>query len=149
MNQAASYAAKQKFNPRNFDLVKVANTGQSVEVAPGETLADLPEKAAPKVGIVKWIPQGDGTYRPKIQVLENWIRTTHAPLYGVHIKPETLVRLGNSGFIELTQTSPGHNAVNLESVLAHVERCKDPEFWTSARIEQYRTAFWNFRVGDK
>jgi hypothetical protein len=126
--------------------VKIANTaGASIRVSPEEKYADLPADITPKVGIVRWVPAGDGTYRPRVQVLENWIRTTHAPQYGVHIRPETLVRLGNSGFIDIVQTSPGHNAISLESLLAHIERCRDPEFWTEARIAKYRTSFWNFR----
>jgi hypothetical protein len=130
--------------------VRIANTaGHTIDIAPGEKYADIPPDKLPKVGIVRWIPCGDGTYRPRLQVMENWIRTTHAPQFGIHIQPETLVRLANSGFIQIAQTSPGHNAINLESLLDHIEACRDPEFWTSARKATYRRAFWNFRNSDE
>jgi hypothetical protein len=135
--------------PRTVQLANAGGQPVTVEIAPGEAYADLPAEQAPRVGIVRWVPAGDGLFRPRVQLLENWIRTTHAPQFGIHIKPETLVRLGNSGFIKFSQTSPGHNAVCLESLLDHIEKCRDPEFWTTERRKQYTTAFWRFRQSDK
>jgi hypothetical protein len=125
--------------------VRIHPISATMQLAPGEKFADVPPDILPKVGIVRWIPSGDGSYRPKLQVLEIWVRVTHAHLYGITIPRDTLVRLGNAGFIELSQPSPGHTAVNLDSLLAHIEACKDPEFWTETRQAQYREALWSFR----
>jgi hypothetical protein len=128
--------------------VKIHPTGQTIEVAPGTAYADLPPTHVPRAGIVRWTPAGDGTYRPRVQVLEIWVRVSHAGDYGITIPRDTLVRLGNAGFIELAQPSPGHTAVNLDSLLAHIEKCKDPEFWNKERRQRYREALWSWSDGD-
>lgn len=128
--------------------VRIHPTGQTLEVAPGERYADLPATHVPRAGIVRWTPSGDGTYRPRLQILEIWVRVTNAHEYGVTVPRDTLVRLGNAGFIELVQPSPNHVAVNLDSLLAHIERCKDPEFWNAERRQRYREALWNWSDRD-
>lgn len=120
--------------------VTIFPTKETVEVAPGEKYVDLPITLAPKVGIVRWVPVGDGSYKPRLQVMETWIRVTAAAQFGVHIKRDTLIRLGVAGFISISQPSPQNTSVSLESLLEHLERCKDPEFWTEARLVKYRRA---------
>ncbi len=131
--------------PQTVRIINAVPTTDEVQVAPDEKYADLPAPITPRVGIVRWIPQGDGLYRPRIQVLDNWIRVTRAAEYGIHIPSDTLVRLGNGGFIEISQPSPGYTAINLESLLRHIELCKDAEFWTPERRDRYRASAWNFR----
>jgi len=125
--------------------VKIAGTTSSVEVAPGERYAGIPADIVPKVGIVRWTPVGDGTYRPRLQVLDTWVRTSELPQFGIHIPRDTIGRLGAAGFIEISQLSPRCPSVTMESVLAHIESCKDPEFWTEARVAKYRKTFWQFK----
>jgi len=118
---------------------------QEIEVAPGERYVDVPPDIVPKIGIVRWTPAGDGTYKPRVQVMENWIRVTEATRFGIHIKRETLIRLGTSGFISSNQPSPGMICISLDSLLEHIELCKDPEFWTEKRRTEYRKALPIFR----
>jgi hypothetical protein len=130
------------------ELVKLPSCGKTVlvEIKPGESLADLPAEIKPPSTFCRWLPVGAGYFRPEFAEPQNWIRATHALLYGVHMKPEHLVRLGNAGFIDIAQVSPGCTMVLLESILAHIERCKDPAYWTEARAARCREGFWNFRT---
>lgn len=124
---------------------RIIGTDTTVEVAPGERYTDAPPEIAPQYGIFRWVPAGDGTYRPRIQVLETWIRVADAPKYGIHILRDTLVRLGNAGFIGISQATPGQNHIHLESLIDHVEACKDPEFWNAERRAKYSAALQRFR----
>ena len=125
--------------------IRVHPTATTTQVTAGAKFAEIPEETVPKVGIVRWIPEGDGTYRPRVQILETWVRVSLAHQYGVSIPRDTLVRLGNAGFIELCQPSPCHTAVNLDSLLRHIEACKDPEFWNPERMTRYRAALGSFK----
>jgi hypothetical protein len=120
-------------------------TGEAIEIAPGERYVDLPQEIAPKFGIIRWMPAGDGTFRPRVQVLENVIRVTEARQYGIHISRETIIRLGVAGFVSISQLAPMTICVSLESLLDHIDACKDPEFWTEERLVRYRKALPIFR----
>ena len=121
--------------------VSIYPTKQTVEVAPGERYVDLPPATVPKAGIVRWVPAGDGTYRPRLQVMETWVRVGNCEQFGIHIKRDTLIRLGSAGFIEISQPSPFTPAITIESLLAHIESAKDSEFWTEERLAKYRRAY--------
>ena len=118
--------------------VSIYPTKHCVEVAPGERYVDLPPSTVPKAGIVRWVPAGDGTYRPRLQIMETWVRVGNCEQFGIHIKRDTLIRLGSAGFIEISQPSPFTPSITVESLLAHIEAAKDPEFWTEERLERYR-----------
>lgn len=123
--------------------VSIYPTKQTVEVAPGERYVDLPPATVPKAGIVRWVPAGDGTYRPRLQVMETWVRVGNCEQFGIHIKRDTLIRLGAAGFIEISQPSPFTPSITVESLLAHIEAAKDPEFWTEERLATYRRSYTN------
>lgn len=135
----------QKPNPAARP-VRIAHTSATVLVAPGERYVDLPPEHTPRVGIVRMVPVGEGLYKPRLQVIENWIRVTEAEQFGIFIRRDTLVRLGVAGFIPISQPSPQITAISLEGVLDHIEACKDPEFWTEKRMHIYRTANDCFRT---
>lgn len=118
--------------------VAIYPTKKTVEVAPGERYVDLPPASVPKAGIVRWVPAGDGTYRPRLQVMETWVRVGNCEQFGIHIKRDTLIRLGCAGFIEISQPSPFTPSITIESLLAHIEAARDPEFWTEERLDIYR-----------
>jgi len=123
--------------------VSIYPTRHSVEVAPGERYVDLPPATVPKAGIVRWVPAGDGTYRPRLQIMETWVRVGNCEQFGIHIKRDTLIRLGAAGFIEISQPSPFTPSITIESLLAHIEAAKDPEFWTEERLATYRKSYTN------
>lgn len=126
--------------------VRIANTDATIQVAPGERYADLPAELAPRVGIVRMVPVGEGLYKPRLQVMENWVRVTETEQFGIYISRDTLVRLGVAGFVPISQPSPQIITISLEGLLDHIEKCKDPEFWTERRMHQYRIANNGFRT---
>lgn len=126
--------------------VRIYPTNQTIAVAPGERYVDIPPAKVPQAGIVRWVPAGDGTYRPRLQVMETWVRVGQCEQFGIHIKRDTLIRLGIAGFIKICQPSPMTPSISIESLLEHMEAAKDPEFWTEERLERYRRTLHTFRI---
>lgn len=131
---------------KESSAVSIYPTNKTIEVAPGERYTDIPAANVPKAGIVRWVPAGDGTYRPRLQVMETWVRVGQCEQFGIHIKRDTLIRLGIAGFISICQPSPMTPSISIESLIAHMEASQDPEFWTDERLERYRRTINTFRI---
>ena len=116
---------------------RILPTLRTCQVSPDQVMSDMPQSEAPRYTLAKWIPVGDGTFRPRLQTIEVWARMKDLPSYGIPLPPETITRLATAGFIEMRKVAPASLMVNLDSLYAHLEACKDPEFWTKERIAKY------------
>ena len=76
-----------------------------------------------------FIPQGNGTFLavPRKPVDRASI-TEAAKLSG--LKRDTIYRLYISGFIQGSQPSPGKIIVDVVSLLEHIGKASEPDFWT-------------------
>jgi hypothetical protein len=118
-------------------------TNTRVQLAPGqESGVSVPRESVPRYGVVQLMRQTDGTYIP---VLKTWSETVRLTCnlpheLGLDISYNTLTRLVIAGFISGQRIAPETTLIDLESLVAHMEACRDPEFWNAKRIEQYRQA---------
>jgi hypothetical protein len=82
------------------------------------------------------VPMGDGSYKaiprkPKQKVtVKEAARIANYPLASIY-------RLFDAGFIEGERQSPRKIMIHVESLNAHLEAVRDPEFWTHARRVRY------------
>lgn len=113
--------------------VLVGGSPVKVHAAPGIT-AKVVDAAAlalavPKIGVFKWTPAGDGTYKPTVIIQEQMIRAVVlAQLVGMD--QMTIYRLIRAGFVKWDRPAPNCIRVSIESWLTHQEAVSaDPEFW--------------------
>jgi hypothetical protein len=122
---------------------KLVPSGTTVQLAPGqESRIPVPREAVPRYGMVQLMRQTDGTYLP---VLKTWSETVRLTCslpndLGLDVSYNTLVRLVTAGFVQGTRIAPETTLIDLESLVAHMEACRDPEYWTPARVQKYREA---------
>jgi hypothetical protein len=113
-----------------------------VQIAPGKYAPTSDQ--VPEMTVCAWQKTADGHYHP-VPVAERWIRLDEDMLRilgfrGDRPRPDTLLRLGRAGFIEVIQATPKCHMLNLDSWFNHLRRCaEDPFFWEDeARIDEYR-----------
>lgn len=113
---------------------------RTIHISPEEAarrVIDAP--ALPKLGVFRWQPAGDGTYRPIYRIHEPMIKTVElASLLG--LSNWTLIRLVRSGLVDGAQPSPNIILVNVASYFEHQEATKDPDFWTPAKRAAFSQA---------
>ncbi|MGC3991682.1 MAG: hypothetical protein QM796_18725 [Chthoniobacteraceae bacterium] len=126
-------------NPLPNQPARILPGSFTIQIAPGQRYAEIPREQVPSVGVLDWVPQGDGTYRPKARIHQLQVRLTEAARL-LRLDKGILQRLSRAGFIEHLQVTPGNVLIDLPSYFAHVERCKDPDFWTAKRRAQYSAA---------
>lgn len=122
--------------------VRILPDNEIVMVTPTERarrVAAAPAKLIPQVGVFDWQPAGDGTYRPVVRMHELFMRMPQFAKI-VDIDYCALRRLVTAGFVEGRVITPGTIQVSVHSFFAHVEACKDREFWTDERRAKYASA---------
>ncbi len=112
---------------------RVIGKKAEVEIAPGVKITPVSVEVVTRFAIARLLPAGDGTFRPVVQACEPWMRLTVAlpRQLGLGICWKTLLRLITSGIIESRRTSPHSTEISIESLNAHLEGCRDPEYWTT------------------
>lgn len=103
-----------------------------IEVRPGQKVAPLPEKAIPKLAIAKWVPAGDGTYRPVASIEGRAIRLTPDTVAQLKLPASyaTIRRLVVAGFVDGGKVTPNLWVFDPESYLRHQNNVfSDEEFW--------------------
>jgi hypothetical protein len=105
----------------------------TVEIAPGQFIAECPAALAPRIGLVDWQPAGDGTFRPVVRLHAKRLRlTVKLPAQlGLGVSYQTLKQLIRAGFVDGTRIAPGNYEFDLQSYFDHRSGAKDPEFWTT------------------
>lgn len=114
-----------------------------IKVAPDAAtrkVVDAPQALIPKIGIVDWLPAGDGTYNPVLRLHAQHIRVSIAAVV-CDVHHLILRRLIRAGFVEGYQPSPCCCMINLHSYFDHLNRvAEDPEFWDEKRRARYSAA---------
>ncbi len=107
---------------------------------PSAPVAPTPKANLPAglVCAVSFVPLGDGTFRavPQQPVAVASISKA-AKLTG--LARDTIYRLFKAEMIAGRHASPGKIEVDVGSLVAHIERSKEPDYWTEKRVQQYQT----------
>ena len=88
-------------------------------------------------GITEYVSTGDGAYRAVVRPPVRMASITVAARTAGKSRAN-IYRLFRTGFITGDQSSPGKIQINMESLHAHLEASREPDFWTEARKKQYR-----------
>jgi hypothetical protein len=103
-----------------------------IEIAPGQKIVTtVPIELRPNVALVHLQAVGDGNLKPVLKLRDVWVKLTDSlpAELGMDIDSRTLRRLGIAGVIETRHPSPNATEINLHSLDAHLEACRDPEYW--------------------
>ena len=114
----------------------------SAALPPGRPAAAAPAAPAKTAGAATvfaacdLVPLGDGSYkaiprkpRQKVSVKEA-ARIANYPVASIY-------RLFVSGFIQGERQSPRKIMIHVETLHAHLEAVRDPDFWTRSRRDRY------------
>lgn len=114
-----------------------------IEIAPGETIP-RPElaKHVPEFGIVRMQREANGQLTPMLRTWKPEVRLTKdlPGKLGLEMDYRTLLRLAIAGFIESRRPAPRLTLISIPSLVSHMDACRDPEFWTPARITAWNAA---------
>lgn len=123
--------------------LRKATAPHMVQVAPG-IFARQNRAAVPDVTLAYWIPQDDGTYK-LLPFTERMVRVTNklTRMLGFSGQYNTIMRLGEAGFIEIVRIAPYTHLINLDSWFNHVRRCaENSEFWDDKkRLNTYQRSY--------
>jgi hypothetical protein len=119
-----------------------------VEIAPGQTVADLPPGEVSRVCLARLVPTGEpNTFRAVAEVHSAEIRLNAGILKKLHLGVEhcTMKRLIKAGFVEGGRVAPGCYTFDLQSYYNHVAQVRaaaasGEDFWTGENLEKYRAA---------
>jgi hypothetical protein len=82
------------------------------------------------------VPLGDGSYKAVPRKSQQKVTVKEAARIA-NSSNATIYRLFESGFIEGERQSPRKIMIHVESLNAHLEAVRDPDFWTHARRKRY------------
>lgn len=126
--------------PRNS--VPVLNAGPAIRVqaAPDQRCVFLDQPIEDRrFGVFEWQKLGDGTFAPVVRVYDAHVRIAVIEKIA-DLSYDTIRRLIIAEFVEGSQPSPGVILVSINSLIAHLRKTKEPDFWTDIRIKKYRQA---------
>ena len=102
----------------------------------------------PIYGFVRYVANGDGTFRPLVRTWHEYVKLTEdtpARLGLANIDYRVISRLGMAGFVKVLKITPNNTLVNVKSLMDHIEAAHDPEFWDEKKIRRYRAASMEIR----
>lgn len=120
--------------------------GVSIDVAdpqPGQivNLTGQPANVA-RYGVVRMKRNPDGSYTPIVKTYTRWIKFSPAMMVELHLhnvlSKETIRRLIDCGVVDASHPSPGITLIDVDSLLSHIERTRDGDWWTPERARRYR-----------
>lgn len=129
--------------------VKRMDTGEEIEasvseVAPGIfATTELAPEEVPRFGIVRMLRQPDGRYIPVLTGYGQMMRMgdQFVRKCGIEgLSTRTLYRLIAAGFVRCRRPAPNVIFVDLVSLVEHLEKTEDPEFWNAENLRRYRQA---------
>lgn len=123
-----------------------------VEYAPGKHCVFFGERPIPRYGVVRWVPAGDGLWRPMIRGWGKYValrrffrpgatgKEVHPMMrrLGLDLSYNSVLRLYKNGFITGLQPVPHKILIDLESLQRHLTEAQDPDFWTPERVRQFK-----------
>jgi hypothetical protein len=134
------------------DKCRTATQPDMVQVAPGEWAPARRGATPPELTLATWKQNTSGTYYP-VPVTDRLVRLTRklVGLLGFPGMYNTLLRLGDAGFVELVRVAPNTHMLNLDSYYNHLRRCaEDPTFWADQRrLKQYRSTYQRVPCADR
>lgn len=119
------------------------SAAEKVQVAPG-CYVPGGERQLPRVALVDWIGQSDGSFKPRIRMTGRRVRLSEKNLKDLNLGVEyrTMLRLIKAGFIEGEKIAPNCWTFCLESFLGHREDCQDdPDFWEEENPDENRKRY--------
>ncbi|MCX6908122.1 MAG: hypothetical protein NTY01_08775 [Verrucomicrobia bacterium] len=102
-----------------------------VEIVPGVKITPVSIESVSRFAIARWVPQGDGTFKPVAKSCDPWVRlTVSLPReLGLGISWDVMRRLIVSGIVASRRPGPHTTEISIESLNAHLEGCRDTEYW--------------------
>ena len=94
------------------------------------------QPAAPLLTACDFVLQGDGSYRAVPRKPKDKVTVREAARLA-NYSLGTIYRLYKAGFIKGERQSPRRILIGVESLQAHLEAVRDPEFWTDERKLRY------------
>ncbi len=95
-----------------------------------------------RYGVVRMQRNPDGTYTPLVKTYSRWIKLSPTTLIELGLinalSKETIHRLIDCCIVIARYPSPGITLIDVDSLLAHIERSRDPHWWTAERSRRYR-----------
>lgn len=83
-----------------------------------------------------FIPLGDGSFKAVPRKPVELVSVAQAAKM-TGVKRDAIYKLFGSGFIRGTQASPKKILIYLASLVEHLDKASDPEFWTTDRRAKY------------
>jgi len=114
-----------------------------IEIAPGQTLPRVElAQHVPAFGIVRMRRETNGQLTPLLRTWEPEVRLTKdlPEQLGLELDYRTLSRLAASGSALLDKPAPRLTLISIPSLVAHMDECADPEFWTPERTARFNAA---------
>ncbi len=100
----------------------------------------VPLDKIPGLGVFRWHDREDGTYEPRVEVHDAWLRVADVeelPLGGLTC--EVTRKLVAGGFIFACSPAPSLTLVNMADLLRHREETsEDPQWWTPEKLRRYK-----------
>lgn len=111
-----------------------------VEVAPLQNKVRLPQAAAERCVVARWVPVSDDLYRLVGEVHARGVRMCQANLdrLKIEVSEQVMKRLVLAGFVRGGKLTPSLWVFDLDSYRAHCRSCyADPSFWDSDHPEKH------------
>jgi hypothetical protein len=135
-------ASNGKANGRAAKVELRSSGGMAIiQIAPGQTVdIPVPRGAIPKYAWVRLHQLPDGNYLPVMKHWGQMIRLEKGTpqALGLDCGYRTLLRLIKSGLVRGVRVAPNSWLLDLDSLGRHLEAAADEEFWTEARVRQFR-----------
>jgi hypothetical protein len=95
-----------------------------------------------RYGVVRMLRRQDGSYMPVIKTYSRWVKLTATTLIDLGLanclSRQTIDRLIQCGVIDHSQPSPQIILIDVDSLLSHLERTREPGWWTDERRKAFR-----------
>lgn len=113
-----------------------------IRIAPDAKPTENLAERVPTIGVVRLARDPKGRLIPMLRTWKPEVRLTKdlPAQLGIEIDYRTLCRLISAGFIRARRPAPRLTLVSIESLIEHLDLCRDPEFWEGENLERYQLA---------
>ncbi len=114
---------------------RVIGSRAIVRIPPGAKSAPAPLEIMPLFALPRWEARGDNLYAAVVRPWPAWVPVDAQLLKAVNKPRKTFLRLLTAGIIKSRRPTPHTREVEVESLVAYMKDCEDPEYWN--RAEQW------------